>query len=736
MKKASLFILLFGSILVGCTQKQKEQSITEETDYTQYVDPFIGTAYTGHTFPGATYPLGMIQAGPETGNYSWEYCAGYVYGDSLINGFSQTRLNGTGCIDLGDLLIQPFSGNKREDLRSKYDLVSEDASPGYYTVKLTDNDVHVEITAAPHVAFHKYTFGKGKAANILADFQSGLVWTEDRIHTHVLENEVKFENDKTISGYTRRKEWVERVYYFVITFDKPIVAKEELPKRDPREKAPRYILTFDMKNDTMLNMKIAFSSASVEGAKTNLKAEVPGWNFDAVRKTAENAWNTYLSRIHIEGADAQKNNFYTAIYHLFIQPNNIADVDGKYIGPRREIAQSSGGKFYSTWSQWDIFRAAYPLYTIVSPELIPDFVNSMLDYSEQQWHLPIWALWGQETYTMIANHSVPMIVDAYLKGFEGFDPERAYNEVKKSLTLNHPKSDWTIYDKYGYYPFDLVAVESVSRTLESGFDDYCAGLMAEKLGKERDTQFFRKRAEYYKNLFDPSTNYMRGRDSKGNWRTPFDPFELAHGDSSVGGDYTEGNAAQYTWHVLQDIPGLLALMGDDKKAAERLDSLFFTTAKSKNTLSDVTGLIGQYAHGNEPSHHIAYLYTYLGQSYKTQELVRQICTDFYKNLPDGLIGNDDCGQMSAWYIFSSLGFYPVNPVSGEFVIGAPQIPAAKIDAGNGKVFSMEAKNISEDNKYVEKIELNGKPYAKQTISYKDIMDGASLVFYMTNQPQK
>ncbi|MGB4341566.1 MAG: glycoside hydrolase domain-containing protein, partial [Dysgonamonadaceae bacterium] len=370
MKKASLFILAFFFLLVGCTQKQKKQPITEEPDYTQYVDPFIGTAYTGHTFPGATYPLGMIQAGPETGNYSWEYCAGYVYGDSLINGFSQTRLNGTGCIDLGDLLIQPFSGDKREDLRSKYDLVSEDASPGYYTVKLTDNDVHVEISAAPHVAFHKYTFGEGKAANILADFQSGLVWTKDRIHTHVLENEVNFENKKTISGYTRRKEWVERMYYFVIEFDKPIVAKEELPKRDPREKAPRYILTFDMQNDTTLNMKIAMSSASVEGAKANLKAEVPHWDFDTVRKTAENAWNTYLSRIHIEGTDAQKNNFYTAIYHLFIQPNNIADVDGKYIGPRKEIAQSSGGKFYSTWSQWDIFRAAYPLYTVISPELI------------------------------------------------------------------------------------------------------------------------------------------------------------------------------------------------------------------------------------------------------------------------------------------------------------------------------------------------------------------------------
>ena len=724
-------------LAVACTQKQKEKPAdASETDFTQYVDPFIGTAFTGHTFPGAAYPLGMIQAGPETGNYSWEYCSGYVYGDSLINGFSQTRLNGTGCIDLGDLLMQPFSGEKRADLRSKYDLVSEEASPGYYAVNLTDNDVRVQVTAAQHVAFHKYTFGKGKVANVLADFQSGLVWTIQHLPTSVLDNQVNFEGDKMITGYTHRTEWVERTYYFAIEFDKPILSSEKLEKKDPRENAPRYILTFGMQNDTTLNMKIAMSSASIEGAKANLAAEVPGWDFEATHLQAKNEWNKYLSRIQIDGTEAQKNNFYTAMYHLFIQPNNIADVDGKYTGPNRQVSQSSGGKYYSTWSQWDIFRAAYPLYTVISPELIPDFVNSMLDYSEQQRHLPIWALWGQETYTMIGSHSVPMVADAYLKGFQGFDAERAFNEVKKSLTVNTPDNNWTLYDKYGYFPFDSVKLESASSTLECGFDDWCAAQMAQKLGKTADYDFFNKRANYYKNLFDPTTKYMRARDTKGNWRTPFDPFMLAHGDSDVGGDYTEGNAAQYTWHVLQDIPGLLALMGDNTMAAERLDSLFYTSRKTTNTLSDVTGLIGQYAHGNEPSHHISYIYTYLGQSYKTQELVRQICTDFYKNMPDGLIGNDDCGQMSAWYILSSLGFYPVNPSGGEFVIGAPQVPSAKVNVGNGKTFTMEAKNLSVDNKYVEKMELNGQPYDKQTISYKDIMDGATLVFYMTDVAKK
>lgn len=733
MNKILLYIVLSLTV-ISCTQTK--ESRTDLTYYTQFVDPFIGTAFTGHTFPGATFPLGMIQAGPETGNFSWNYCSGYVYGDSLINGFTQNRLNGTGVPDLGDLLIQPFSGEPRNDLRSRYDLISEEASPGFYSVYLTDNEVDVDITASPHVAFHKYSFAENKQANVLADFQSGQVWAEDNVYKHILDNQVNFESNRVISGYTHRREWVERTYYFVIEFDKPIISKQELAKRDEREKAPRYILTFDMQNDTTLNMKIAMSSASIDGAKANLAAEVADWDFARVQKSAVDEWNKYLSRIQIEGTDIQKTNFYTAMYHLFIQPNNIADVDGNYTGPNREVSKSTSGKFYSTWSQWDIFRAAYPLYTVVSPELIPGFVNSMLDYSEQQGHLPVWSLWGQETYTMVANHSVPMIVDAYLKDFEGIDAERAYNEVKKSLTVNHPKSNWDLYDRYGYYPFDSVRVESASRTLESGYNDYNTALMADKMGKTDDKDFFIKRSEYYKNIFDPKTGYMRSRDSKGNWRSPFDPLQLAHGDSGVGGDYTEGNAAQYTWHVLQDIPGLISLLGGEEKAAERLDSLFFTTAQSKNTLSDVTGLIGQYAHGNEPSHHIAYLYTYVGQSYKTQELVRRICTDFYKNLPDGLIGNDDCGQMSAWYILSSLGFYPVDPVSGQFVIGAPQVPFAKINTGNGKFFTMEAKNLSVENQYVEKIELNGQPYQKQYIDYKDIMGGAKLTFYMSSTPLK
>lgn len=734
--RKSVLLLLTLLMAFACTQKESNSFFMDESDLTQYVNPFIGTAFTGHTFPGATYPLGMIQTGPQTGNFTWEYCSGYFYEDSLIQGFTQNRLNGTGCVDLGDLLVQPFAGEKRDNLDSHFEKSTEKASAGYYTVHLADNKVTAEMTASPHVAFHKYTYPNDESANLLIDFQSGLVWQDARIHTHVLENEVVFESDKVISGYTRRTEWVNRIYYFVVEFDKPFTVTEKLEPQSKFEKSERYILTFDMEGDETVNMKIGMSSASIDGAKANLSAEVDHWDFDKVLQSTKDEWNKYLSKVQINGSNDDKVNFYTSLYHLYIQPNNIADVDGSYTGPNREVSKSESGKYYSTWSQWDIFRAGFPMYTILSPELIPNFINSMLDYSEQQGHLPIWSLWGQETYTMIGNHSIPMIVGAYLNGTKGFDAERAYNEIKKSITKSkHPKSDWEVYDKYGYYPYDLIKLESVSRTLECGFDDYCAALMAKELGKDEDYDFFMKRSEYYKNLYDSESKAMRPKDSEGNWLSPFDPYELAHADSSIGGHYTEGNALQYTWHVMQDVEGLIEVLGGKESAGELLDYFFNTTQETTGTLSDVTGLIGQYAHGNEPSHHIAYIYSYLDRPEETQRLVRQITTDFYKNKPDGLIGNDDCGQMSAWYMFSAMGFYPMNPVNGEFVLGAPQIEGAKISVGNGKWFTMEAKNLSEKNMYVEKVELNGEEYTEKYITYKDIMSGSSLVFYMTDTPK-
>ena len=362
-------------LTLSCANKSNSTTPTDDADLTQYVNPFIGTAFTGHTFPGATYPLGMMQPGPETGNFSWEYCSGYFYDDERINGFSQNRLNGTGCVDLGDLLMQPFAGEKRADLSSRFDKSTEKASPGYYAVELPENEVKVEITTTPHVAYHRYTFAKDKPANVLADFQSGLVWQKERLYTHVLDNEVTFEGDRILTGYTRRTEWVERTYYFVIEFDKPILTSEKLDPQDPREKAPRYILSFDMGGDTTLHMKIAMSTTGVEGAKANLAAEAKGKDFDKVHQEAKDEWNRILSRVQVEGTQDEKTNFYTSLYHLYIQPNNIADVDGRYVGPNGEITQSPTGRFYSTLSQWDTFRAAFPMYTILSPEIVTTWSN-------------------------------------------------------------------------------------------------------------------------------------------------------------------------------------------------------------------------------------------------------------------------------------------------------------------------------------------------------------------------
>ncbi len=720
MFKVLFLLCLTALIAASCTSPKQ----TKSEDYTQFVNPFVGAAENGHCFPGATVPFGLIQAGPETGNCTWAYCSGYQSTDSTINGFSQTRLNGTGCPDLGDLLMLPFSGNPvREKYRSSFKRGQDKASPGYYSVVLSDFDVKAEMTASEHTAIHRYTFQRNEPSHVLVDFQSAMVFNEKMLHEHVIEANVNFESNTLISGSTRTSVWLDRTYYYVIEFSKPITGKTELPKLDAAEKAPRYVFDFDLKPDEELLVKIAISSTSIDGAKKNLLAEIPKWEFEKVREAAQTKWNELLSKVQIEGTKDQKDIFYTSMYHLFIQPNNIADVTEK--------------PFYSTLSIWDTYRAAHPLYTILAPERVDGFVNSMLHQNDLQGFLPIWALWGKETYCMIGNHAVPVIVDAYLKGFRGFDAERAYQAVKTSLTINHRNSDWTIYNKFGYYPYDKVKNESVSRTLESVYDDYCAAQFAKALNKQNDYQYFTKRSNFYKNLFDKQTMLMRGRDSLGNWRTPFNSFALSQASES-GGDYTEGNAWQYTWHIQHDIPGLIELMGGSDYFNVKLDSLFEMSPKKEANgfVADVTGLIGQYAHGNEPSHHVAYLYALAGKPWKTQKLVRQICETQYKNEINGLCGNDDCGQMSAWLIFSNFGFYPVNPCGGEYVLGAPQVKKATISLPNSKSFTMEAIDLSEANLYVQSVELNGMKYEKNTISHQDIVNGGSLKFFMGNQPKQ
>jgi len=731
--KKSIGLLAVLSCVSACTSPFK----SGESDYAQYVNPFIGGADNGHTFPGACYPFGLIQASPDTGNCTWAYCSGYMYLDEKIGGFSQTHLNGTGCPDLGDVQLQPFTGAaERESFRSAYKKATQSAQPGYYAVTLEDFGVDVQLTASPRVAFHKYTYKSPAPARLLVDLQHGIVSGKEALKSHVLASEVTAEDSTTITGHNQTRAWVTRHLYYVVTFDKPYTAIRPLAAQ-PGEKAPRYVLDFDLKPGESLQVKVALSTVSVDGAKRNLAAEVPGWDFAAVRAQARAAWNGLLSRAEAEGTREQKENFYTSLYHLFIQPNTITDVDGQYRGADDAVLTAPDKTYYSTLSLWDTYRAAHPLYTILTPERVDGFINTMIAHQKAQGYVPIWTLWGKENHCMIANHAVPVMADAYLKGFRGFDAEAAFQAIKTSLTVSHPKSDWDVYTKYGYLPFDIIKGESVSRTLEHVYDDSCAAQFAKALGKREDAAYFSKRADYYKNVFDPETKFMRGRDSKGNWRTPFDPMKLNHGEGS-GYDYTEGNAWQYTWHVQHDPEGLVSLLGGKAAAAEKLNTLFKLESKVEGAgfVLDVSGLIGQYAHGNEPSHHTAYLFNYAGQPWRTQELVREIFDTQYKNKPDGLCGNDDCGQMSAWYIFSALGFYPFNPCNDGYVFGAPQLGKVILNLAKGRTFTVEARGLSKANKYVQGITLNGAPVTGLKLAHADIMKGGTLVFEMGPRPKK
>ena len=732
MKKLSVFLytLALGSAFYSCSTAKQD---TPQTDYTQYVDPFIGAADNGHTFPGACRPFGMIQTSPVTGAVGWRYCSEYMYADSIIWGFTQTHLNGTGCMDLGDILVMPFTGERHrtwDAYRSSFSKTSENATPGYYTVTLDQAKVKAELTATTHAALHRYTYEQADSASILIDLQHGPAWNEKQYHSQVNSCEVNWENDSTLTGHVNNKVWVDQDYYFVMQFSHPVIDHFELPMAET-EKGKRLVASFNIQPGEEVLMKVALSTTGVEGAKANMTAEVPGWDFEGIRTAAKADWNSYLSRIEVEGTDEEKTNFYTSFYHALIQPNEISDVDGRYRNAADSVVNATGGKFYSTFSLWDTYRAAHPFYTLMVPERVDGFINSLVDQAEVQGYLPIWGLWGKENFCMVANHGVSVVAEAYAKGFRGFDAERAFNAIKQTQTVSHPlKSNWENYMKYGYFPTDLTEAESVSSTLESVYDDYAAADMAKRMGKTEDAAYFARRADFYKNLFDSSTQFMRPKKSDGTWKSPFNPSQIGHAES-VGGDYTEGNAWQYTWHVQHDVPGLIALFGGEEPFLNKLDSLF--TLKLETTQADVTGLIGQYAHGNEPSHHVTYLYALAGRPERTQELIREIFDTQYSPKPNGLCGNDDCGQMSAWYMFSAMGFYPVNPVSGEYVFGAPQLPEFVLHLTDGKTFTIKAEGLSEANKYVKSITLNGEPYTKNFISHADIVKGGTLVYQMTDK---
>lgn len=702
-------------------------------DVCRFADPLVGTADNGHTFPGACVPFGMVQPSPDSGNDDWKYCSGFNIADSTLIGFSQTHLSGTGCSDLGDVLILPFSTDKPER-DNPYVKESLKAEPGYCCVSLCSG-IKVEMTASQRVAQYRINYADNSHRRLLVDLQNGMVNSPENLDSHVYEADIEYVDNYTIQGRMVTENWVRREWYFVIKFSEAYVSRNILDKKG-QEKADRLILEF-ADNNSPLGIKVALSTVDTDGAAAAITSETPDWDFAKVSKKAHDKWHELLSRVEMKGSNEQKKNMYTSLYHLFIQPNDIADIDGRYRNAVGEAVSSEKGEFFSTFSLWDTYRAANPLYTILVPEMVDSFVQSMIEQCDAQGFLPIWSLWGQETYCMIGNHAVPTIVEAYLKGFDGFDADRAWQAVKKSLTTDHRRSSqFGILNEYGYYPFDIVERESVSCTMEMCYDDYCAAIMAKALGHDEDAAFFQKRSENWMNLFDPESKLVRGKDSKGSWRTPFDRFALSHA-ATHGGDYTEGNAWQYTWHVQQAPEKLIELMGGPDAFETKLDSLFFLDTVSKNNTGftgDVTGLIGQYAHGNEPSHHVAYLYQFAGKPWKTEALIREIADRFYKPVPDGLCGNDDCGQMSAWYIFSAMGFYPVDPASLEYVIGAPQLPYVRLRLANGRTFTVKAEGLSETARYVASVRLDGLPLDGFRIRHEDIMKGGTLEFEMTDKP--
>ncbi len=737
MVRTILPVLIAGA-MAGCSSSVQPDPVYD-------VDPFIGTAYTGHTYPGATTPFGMVQVGPDNGIHGWEFCSGYHHDSKTIMGFSHTHLSGTGAAEMGDILFMPVTGdvpfiageeeNPSAGYRSSFSHDSEKASPGYYRVRLDDYGVVAEMTATARVGFHRYTYPASEKAGILIDLGHG-------IGDQTTESEIRVIDPQTIVGMRRSSGFIrDHRYYFCARFSKPfeqLTSYEDSIIGDKQQlagKITKVHLQFKTGEQEPVNVKVGLSTASVEGAISNLDTEVPGWDFDAVHRQTEALWSSYLKRIEIKARDkGQRISFYTSLYHALLMPNLVTDVDGSYSGWDHQLHKSAAGDMYTNFSLWDTYRALHPFLNLMYPEENSRFVRSLLERHRQTGLLVTNEYGMCETWCMIGNHAIPVIVDAYLKGDTSFDPEFAYEAIRHAQTAEHNKADWSNYDRYGYFPFDVSASESVSRTLESGYDDYCVAQMAKALNKTEDEQFFMNRAGFYKNLYDPERMLVRGRDSSGKWRTPFSSHALT--SESEGGDYTEGNAWQWTWHVQHDVPGLISLFGSNEAFVQKLDSLFFIKIDELPghvAVPDVTGLIGLYAHGNEPSHHIAYLYTLAGRPDKTAEIVRKVFDQFYLPKRDGLCGNDDCGQMSAWYLFSSMGFYPVDPVSGTYVIGAPQVPEMTLHLPNGKTFEMKALNLSDANRYIRSVKLNEKPLDTFSISYDEIKNGGELVFEMTDQ---
>jgi predicted alpha-1,2-mannosidase len=699
-----------------------------------YVNTFIGTGGHGHTYPGATMPFGMVQLSPDTRLEGWDGCGGYHYDDSYIYGFSHTHLNGTGVPDLCDILFMPTTGETRwnngsdgkQGYGSHFKHSSESSAPGYYKVVLDDYGITAELTASKRVGMHCYTFPAGNESNILVD-----LFHRDE----VLESSIKVISDTKIEGLRRSRSWAADQYvYFAAEFSKAFSTYEiavdniTVPNIQSVEykKNIKAIFNFNTAAGEKIYVKVGISAVSETGAWLNLKTEIPDWDFEKIRSNARSSWNKELSKIEIEGGtDQQKTVFYTALYHSMVNPNTYMDVDGSYRGRDLKIHKDASFTNYTVFSLWDTYRAFHPLMTIIDQKRTLDYLKTFLVQYEQGGLLPVWELAGNETFCMIGYHSVPVMVDAYLKGIKGFDTEKAFTAMRKSAT-REGNVGLKMLDRNGFISSDDES-ESVSKTLEYAYDDWCIAQFAKSLGKNDDYSYFIKRGQNYKNIFDPSTGFMRAR-SNGGWFNPFDPFE-------VNFNYTEANSWQYSFSAVQDMNGLIQLHGGKEKLSKKLDALFSASSKtSGRDQSDITGLIGQYAHGNEPSHHIAYLYPFVGEPWKTQKLVHQILNTLYHDNPDGLTGNEDCGQMSAWAVMSAMGFYQVTPGTPYYVIGTPWFSKVTINLENGKKFIISTKDISGNNFYISSATLNGKKYDASFLKHDDIMQGGELQFTMTDKP--
>lgn len=703
--------------------------------FTQYVNPFIGTgavenSLSGNCYPGATMPFGMVQLSPDTQQApDWDKASGYDYNDKSIYGFSHTRLSGTGASDLIDILLMPTTGGEPVSAFSHYD---ESAVPGYYRVRLADSGIEAELTATTRTGIHRYTYPAGKPRQIVLDLDHSA--QKGSWNRRVIQSQIRMVSSTVIEGYRVITGWAKlRRVYFHIELSAP-VQSYELKDGDRRAQQVingtnlRAILNFAAAQKDVV-CKVALSTVSAENARLNMEAEAPGWNFDDYKAKADAAWDAQLGRIEAEGTGEQKQIFYTALYHALIQPNVVSDVNGEYTATDYTTRRMpKGQEYYTTFSLWDTYRGAHPLYTLVAPKQNTAFVGSMLTHFESYGYLPIWDLWGQDNYCMIANHAVPVVVDAWLKGQL---PEewggRVMRAVEQSLTVSHPGSPFDVWEKYGYMPENLQS-QSVSITLEQSFDDWCAAQLAKSVGRDDLYEKFAARAQYYRNLHNADNGFFQARTDDGSWLEPFDPLQYG---ANGGNPYTEGNAWQYYWYVPHDIDGLMSLTGGKKKFVERLDRFFTLTEQSGQKNDNASGFIGQYVHGNEPSHHVAYLYNYAGEPRRTQKMVQRIMKEMYNTSSSGYAGNDDCGEMSSWYVFSAMGFYPVNPASGEYAIGSPALDRAVLHLDNGKTFTIEARRKSADDIYIHSMKLNGKAYKSYTLSHKDIENGGTLVFEMT-----